>query len=138
VEYAEGVEDIFEDFDDAMRARKSSVNPEYRPILNRIGENAARLALIVAVGVDHKNPVISAEIQRWANAVAEHSFNTTIRGADANIADNEKSAEYLRVRQIIDRKGADGATMKVVTRTIRGAMDGRRIADILTALRQGH
>jgi len=136
VEYAEGVEDIFESFDDRMRARKASISPDYRPILNRVGENAARLALIVAIGVDHKDPVITREIQEWANAVAEHSFNTMIRGADENIADNEKSAEYLRVRRIIQRRGESGITLKMVTRTVRGALDSRRLDDILGALRR--
>ncbi|MCB4767842.1 bifunctional DNA primase/polymerase [Ancylobacter sp. Lp-2] len=70
VEFAPGVEDLFEAFDDRMRAMRTTLDPQYRPILNRVGENAARLALIVAVGCDTKKPVITAEIQDWANAVA--------------------------------------------------------------------
>ncbi|UHS61035.1 bifunctional DNA primase/polymerase [Agrobacterium vaccinii] len=134
--WGEGVDDIFEEFDDRMRAMKKSVDPQYRPILNRVGENAARLALIVAVGCDHKDPVITAEIQRWANAVAEHSLNVILRGADDNIADNDRAAEYLRVKRIIQRKGGEGITAKAVVKALRGAIDRRRLDDILVMLRQ--
>lgn len=132
----EGVDDIFEEFDDRMRAMKKKVDPQYRPILNRVGENAARLALIVAVGCDHKEPVITAEIQRWANAVAEHSLQVILRGADDNIADNDRAAEYLRVKRIVQRKGGEGITAKAVVRALRGAIDRRRLEDILIMLRQ--
>jgi len=129
-----GVDDQFEAFDDAMRLRKRTTDPAYHPILNRVGENAGRLALIVAVGCDPKEPVITEEIQAWANEVAEFSFNTMLLGADANIADNEKSAEYLRVRQIIARKGAQGITSGTLVKSLRGGIETRRLNDILGAL----
>lgn len=132
----EGVDDIFEEFDDRMRAMKKSVDPQYRPILNRVGENAARLALIVAVGCDPKEPVITSEIQQWANSVAEHSLNVILRGADDNIADNDRAAEYLRVKRIVQRKAGEGITAKAVVRALRGAIDRRRLDDILIMLRQ--
>lgn len=134
--WGDGVDDIFEEFDDRMRSMKKSVDPQYRPILNRVGENAARLALIVAVGCDHKEPVITAEIQQWANAVAEHSLKVILRGADENIADNERAAEYLRVKRIILRKGGEGITSKAVVKSLKGAIDRRRLDDILIMLRQ--
>lgn len=136
VGWAPGVDDIFEDFDDEMRGLRGKIPAEYRPILNRVGENAARLALIVAVGCDPKDPVITKEIQEWANTVAKASFETMIRGADDNIADNEKSAEYLRVRTIVTRSGKEGITLKFITKTLRGAIDRRRLDDILTSLRE--
>lgn len=133
-EYAQGVEDIFESFDDRMRAMRTTLDPQYRPILNRVGENAARLALIVAVGCDPKEPVITKEIQEWANAVAEASFGTIVAGAHANIADNDRAAEYLRVRGIIERTKAEGITRGWVIKRLRGAIDGRRLDDILAQL----
>ncbi|MGA1803655.1 DNA-primase RepB domain-containing protein [Rhizobium sp. HT1-10] len=135
-EWGEGVDDLFEEFDDRIRAMKKAVDPQYRPILNRVGENAARLALIVAVGCDPKDPVITTEIQEWANAVAEHSLGVILRGANDHISDNEKSAEYLRVRTSITRKGAAGMTQRDVLKSLRGALDKRRLEDILTMLRQ--
>ncbi len=136
VEWGDGVDDLFEEFDDRIRAMKKSVDPQYRPILNRVGENAARLALIVAVGCDPKSPIITEEIQTWANSVAEHSLRVILKGASENISDNEKSAEYLRIRTIITRSGSAGVTAKGVVKAIRGALDRRRLEDILTMLRQ--
>ena len=136
VKFAPGVEDLFEAFDDRMRAIRTTLDPQYRPILNRVGENAARLALIVAVGCDPKEPVITTEIQEWANAVAEASFNTIVRGAHANIADNDRAAEYLRVRGIIERSGSKGLTKGRLVLRLRGAIEGRRLDDVLGQLQE--
>ncbi|GCA51773.1 hypothetical protein KGO5_04230 [Sinorhizobium sp. KGO-5] len=135
-EWAPGVDDLFEDFDDRIRAMKKTIDPQYRPILNRVGENAARLALIVAVGCDPKEPIITREIQEWANAVAEHSLHVILRGANDNIADNDRAAEYLRVRQQVVRRGQSGITLRDIVKNLRGAIDKRRLEDILAMLRQ--
>lgn len=135
-QWGNGVDDLFEDFDDRIRAMKRTIDPQYRPILNRVGENAARLALIVAVGCDPKEPIITREIQTWANAVAEHSLNVILRGANDNIADNDRAAEYLRVRQQITRRGSDGITAREIVKNLRGAIDRRRLEDIMAMLRQ--
>ncbi|MDX0592403.1 DNA primase [Sinorhizobium medicae] len=135
-EWAPGVDDLFEDFDDRIRGMRKTIDPQYRPILNRVGENAARLALIVAVGCDPKEPVITREIQEWANAVAEHSLQVILRGANDNIADNDRAAEYLRVRQQVVRRGLSGITLREIVKNLRGAIDKRRLEDILSMLRQ--
>lgn len=135
-QWGDGVDDLFEDFDDRIRSMKRTIDPQYRPILNRVGENAARLALIVAVGCDPKEPIVTREIQTWANAVAEHSLNVILRGANDNIADNDRAAEYLRVRQQIARRGSDGITAREIIKNLRGAIDRRRLEDIMAMLRQ--
>ncbi|WEX75061.1 hypothetical protein PYH37_000394 [Sinorhizobium numidicum] len=135
-EWATGVDDLFEDFDDRIRGMRKTIDPQYRPILNRFGENAARLALIVAVGCDPKEPIITSEIQTWANAVAEHSLQVILRGANDNIADNDRAAEYLRVRQQVTRRGQSGITTRDIVKNLRGSIDKRRLEDILAMLRQ--
>ncbi|WP_234834526.1 bifunctional DNA primase/polymerase [Sinorhizobium meliloti] len=135
-EWAPGVDDLFEDFDDRIRGMRKTIDPQYRPILNRVGENAARLALIVAVGCDPKEPVITSDIQTWANAVAEHSLQVILRGATDNIADNDRAAEYLRVRQQVVRRGQSGITLRDIVKNLRGSIDKRRLEDILAMLRQ--
>jgi hypothetical protein len=137
-DWGDGVDDLFEAFDDRIRAMKKSIDPQYRPILNRVGENAARLALIVAVGCDPKEPIITTEIQQWANAVAEHSLRVILNGADMNIADNDKALEYLKVKQIVARKRAGGITMKGLVKAVRGSLDTRRLDDIIRMLRVSH
>lgn len=131
-----GVRDFFEEFDDRIRAMKSTINKKYWPILNRVGENSARLAMIVAVGCDPQSPVITMEIQQWANDVAEHSLKVILKGADNNIADNDRQAEYLRVRAMIERKGKDGMKFAIIVKNLKGAIPGPRLEDILTMLQQ--
>lgn len=133
-EYGAGVEEMFESFDDRIRAMRGSLDPQYRPILNRVGENAARLALIVAVGCDHRSPTITQDIQQWANDVAEASFYNLLHGARENIADNERSAEYLKVSRMIARAEAAGMTRGIVERRLRGSIDKRRLDDIFAGL----
>jgi hypothetical protein len=130
--YAPGVDDLFEAFDDRMRAMM--VDPQYRPIRSRVGENAARLALIVAVGCDPKEPIITREIQEWANAVAEASFRTIMRGADNNIADNDKSREYLRIKRMIDDAKSQGMTLGIIARRVKGSLDLQRLDSVVTQL----
>ncbi|MGH6774585.1 bifunctional DNA primase/polymerase [Brucella tritici] len=135
VEYASSdVDDFFEEFDDSMRAMKKKVKVEYAPICNRVGENAARLAMIVAVGTNPREPIITMEIQQWANAVAEHSFKLLLKGADENIADNHLSAEYIRVRNMIIRRGNNGLRHKDLTKNLQSGIRDQRLDEILRAL----
>lgn len=132
--YADGVEDVFEGFDDRMRALK--VDPQYRPIRSRVGEHAARLALIVAVGCDPEEPVITLEIQEWANRIAEASFRAILRGAHDNVADNEKGREYLRIKRMVDAAKSDGLALGVITRRVKGGLDRNRLNDVLAQLEE--
>lgn len=131
-----GVHMMFEEFDNEIRSRKKKVEPKYRPILNRVAENAGRLALIVAVGCDHKNPVITRGIQEWANAVAENALSVIIAGASENIADNALQREYMRVLNIVTRTKKKGITHGSILRTVKGSIQNRRIDDILVNLRK--
>lgn len=131
VPYGEGAEEVFEAFDDAIRAEAPRTDPEMRPVLMRVAENAGRLALIVAVGCNPGEPVITVEIQEWANAVANHSYRTMLRGARDNIADSERQAQYLRIRAMIGRRGADGLSRRDVIKNLRGSIDTRTLDDIL-------
>lgn len=131
-----GVHMMFEEFDNEIRGRKKKVDPKYRPILNRVAENAGRLALIVAVGCDHKAPVITMEIQEWANRVAENALNVLMAGASENVADNALQREYMRVRNMVNRTTKKGITHSRVLKNIDGSIQNRRIDDILINLRK--
>lgn len=135
VEYAsDEVDNFFEEFDDSMRAMKKKIAPEYHPLANRVGENAARLAMIVAVGANPREPIITMEIQHWANTVAEHSFRLLIKGAKDSISDNPLSAEYLKVRKVIARAGKKGLRHKELVRTLKGSIRDQRLDEVLGAL----
>ncbi|MGO4666584.1 DUF3987 domain-containing protein [Bosea sp. 2RAB26] len=134
VPYGDDAEDEFEGFDDRIRAEAPSTDPAFRPVLMRVAENAGRLALIVAVGCNPGEPVITVEIQRWANDVAEASYRTMVRGAADNIADNDRQASYLRVRSMIARRRREGLAQGKLVSNLRGSIDSRMLDDILGQL----
>ena len=134
VPYGEGAEELFEAFDDAIRAEAPRTDPEMRPVLMRVAENAGRLALIVAVGVNPGEPVITTEIQTWANAVADASYRTMLAGARDNIADGERQSQYLRVRNMIARRGSEGLSRRDIIKNLRGSIDTRTLEDIFQQL----
>lgn len=134
VPYADDAEEVFESFDDRIRAEAPRTDPAFRPVLMRVAENAGRLALIVAVGCNPGEPVITVEIQQWANAVAEESYRTMVRGASDNIADNDRQAHYLRVRNMINRKAKEGLAQGKLVSNLRGSIDSRVLDDILGQL----
>ncbi|MGX1786077.1 DUF3987 domain-containing protein [Bosea sp. NPDC055332] len=136
VPYGEGAEEVFEAFDDAIRAEGPRTDPDMRPVLMRVAENAGRLALIVAVGSNPGEPVITTEIQEWANAVASHSYRTMLRGAADNIADGERQSQYLRVRFMIGRRGAEGLSRRDIIKSLRGSIDTRTLDDIFRQIQE--
>lgn len=133
-QWASGVDDIWENFDQRIRDEAPRIAPEYRPLINRVSEHAAKLALIVAVGCNHRDVVITREIQEWANAVAEYSFRFVLAGADENISDNDRSKEYLRIRGMISRAGKNGLTRSELVKRLKGNMTTLRIEEILGQL----
>jgi hypothetical protein len=90
VPFGEGGEGVFEGFAQRIKKELRRTKPELQPILSRVAENAIRLSLIVSIGIDPVRPTITAEIQDWANKVAEHSGRTLIKGASESIAENDK------------------------------------------------
>jgi hypothetical protein len=117
-----------------MFARMDSAAAECEPIYARVAENAGRLALIVAVGCNPDAPIITADIMRWACAVALASAEMLMTQAEDRVADNDRQAEYKKVRAIVAEAGRKGITQKEIVRRLKGVMDKRRLDDILEML----
>ena len=135
VPFGDGAEEAFEEFCLRIEKEMDRTRTEHQPILSRLGENSIRLSLIVAVGVNPNDPIITAEIQAWANDVAEHSGRTLIKGAREHIAENESHAEYLKIKRYIEHSGKEGISRSVINHRINGTIELRRIESILTQLR---
>src|SRR6056297_274957 len=80
------------------------------PILARIAENAAKVALVLAVGRDAVHPVIRLEDAVWAVDFVRHFARRTIDAVDRHVADTETEAHRKRLREIIRKAGAAGVT----------------------------
>lgn len=88
----------------------------YTAILARIGENAMKLALIVAVGRDPSRPVMELRDAEWAIGFVRHFAKRTMDAVERHVADTETEAHLKRIREIIRAAGSEGITKSEVTR----------------------
>ncbi|GAB4119030.1 MAG: bifunctional DNA primase/polymerase [Rhodothalassiaceae bacterium] len=102
------------------------------PILARIGENAAKIALILAVSNDPVRPVIGAREADWAIGFVRHYAELAMAEIERRVADNEIERSHKRVMEVI--RSADGGITKndLIRRT--QFLDKRQRDDILAAL----
>tara|TARA_R110000868_G_scaffold33841_7_gene122538 strand:- start:3711 stop:5981 length:2271 start_codon:yes stop_codon:yes gene_type:complete len=75
------------------------------PIVNRWGENAAKLALVAAISDAPSAPLITARHVTWAWALAEHCIRSLIQDAERFIADSEFEQRLNRALNIIRDHG---------------------------------
>jgi hypothetical protein len=97
----------------------------------RVGEQAAKLAMIRAISDCPTNPVITAEHVTWGMSLADHCTRTLIREADRHIADNETEAAHKRVLDIIRKSGT--ITQNELTRRTQ-SLKGKERVEIINAL----
>lgn len=132
--WGEGAEAAFEAFTARMFRLMDKSAPELRPIYARVGENAMRLALIVAVGIDPVNPVLTGEVFDWGSRLALLSAHMLIAQVEERVADNDFQAAYKRVRALVLRTGAAGLTKRDLSKRLKGSIESRRLDDILRQL----
>jgi hypothetical protein len=88
----------------------------FTALLARIGENALKLALIVAVGRDPTNPAIDLSAADWAIDFVRHYARRTIAEVERHVADTETEAHLKRLKEVIRAAGSTGITKSEVTR----------------------
>ena len=85
-------------------------------ILARIGENALKLALIVAVGRDPARPEIDITAADWAIDFVRYYAQRTMAAVERHVADTETEAHLKRLKEIIRAAGSKGITKSEITR----------------------
>ncbi|MFN4143978.1 PriCT-2 domain-containing protein [Aestuariivirga sp.] len=105
----------------------------YTAILARIGENAMKLALIVAVGRDPSRPVIELRDTEWAIGFVRHFAKRTMDAVERHVADTETEAHLKRIREIIRAAGSEGVSKSEITRASQW-LKARDRDDILATL----
>lgn len=132
--WGDGAKRSFDAFVDVMFRAMDSAAPEQEPIWARVAENAMRLALIAAAGTDPERPVITADMMNWATDVAHRSAKMLLAQVEDRVADNDRQAEYKRVRSIIASYRRNGTNRSDVARRLNGIMDRRRMNDVIDQL----
>ncbi|MBF0263147.1 MAG: PriCT-2 domain-containing protein, partial [Magnetococcales bacterium] len=82
----------------------------YSPILARVWEHAAKVAMIRAVAANPSSPVIRRQDAHWAIALVRYSVNTMIQDVEHHVADNLIEQNHKRVLEIIRAAGRNGVT----------------------------
>ena len=85
-------------------ARKVAGTPQ-AAIVNRLGENAAKLALVCAISRSPSAPSIGAHEITWGWAVAEHCTKSLLMEGQRFIADTEYERKANKLIEIIRRHG---------------------------------
>ena len=109
---------------DIFRALGAEITNELRQargtaftaILARIAENAQKLALVRAVGIDPAAPAISAEDAEWAIKLVRHFARSTMIAVERHVADNEVERNHKRILEIIRSAGKAGVTKSELSR----------------------
>lgn len=107
------------------------------PILARIAENAAKVALVLAVGRDAVKPVIRVVDAVWAIDFVRHFARRTIDAVERHVADTETEAHLKRLREIIRKAGTAGVTKSELTRASQWLRARDRDDILLTLVESG-
>lgn len=103
-------------------------------IVNRLGENAAKLALISAISRDPAHPEIAERDVEWAWLLAEHCTRTLLKDAGRFMADSDYERKVNRLVEIITKHGPISDAMIYNRHSFR--LPARERADMLRDLVQ--
>lgn len=116
---------------------RASAGTAFTAILARIGENASKLALIVAVGLNPASPEIDITAAEWAIGFVRHYARRTMEAVERHVADTETEAHLKRVREIIRTAGDAGITKSDITRASQWLKSRDRDDILLTLIESG-
>ena len=116
---------------------RAAAGTAFTAILARIGENALKLALIVAVGRDPAKPEIDLTAADWAIDFVRHYARRTMEAVERHVADTETEAHLKRLKEIIRAAGAKGITKSEITRASQWLKSRDRDEILLTLIESG-
>lgn len=118
---------------ETIEEKERAVAADAQPFVRRIVENSIKLALIVAVGTDPKEPVITEAIFEWAAGVAWTCAASMLAEVGERLADNQREANYKKIQGLIKKAGAKGITEGRLADRCK-AIDGWQRKEILDDL----
>ncbi|MGR3732189.1 PriCT-2 domain-containing protein [Limimaricola soesokkakensis] len=116
---------------------RAAAGTAFTAILARIGENALKLALIVAVGRNPAQPEIDLSATEWSIGFVRHYARRTMEAVERHVADTETEAHLKRLKEIIRAAGAKGITKSEVTRASQWLKARDRDEILLTLIESG-
>lgn len=101
---------LFESIKESADEHERRTVAEGRPFVRRIIENAIKLAMIAAVGIDPEDPIITEANFDWAANVAWTCAASMLAEVNDRLADNQREANYKKIAGLIRRAGDKGLT----------------------------
>ena len=95
---------------ETIESKENAVAAESQPFMRRIIENAIKLAIIAAVGIDPKRPEITEVVFEWAACLAWTCAAAMLAEVGERLSDNQREANYKRIQGLIKKAGAKGIT----------------------------
>lgn len=130
----EGAREAFRDLSrDITRRLRETRDTPFTALLARIGENAAKVALVRAVSLDPASPVIRLEDARWAIDFVRHFAERTIVDIGRHVADNDTERNHKKVLEIVRQMGPAGLTKNDLIRRTQ-FLDKRQRDDLIATL----
>ena len=112
---------------------RDSRNTPFTSILARIGENAAKVALILAVSADPVGPVVRGGDADWAIRFVGTCADRAMAEIDRHIADNDTERNHKRLLEIVRAAGAVGLTKSELIRRSQ-FLDRRQRDEVIAVL----
>jgi hypothetical protein len=103
------------------------------PILSRVAENAAKIALVSAVGRSPFKPHMTIEDFAIGHAIARWSARTMIQSISLFVADNDTERDANDLERFVVEAGRDGRLMRELQRKFR-RIKARELKDAIGAL----
>lgn len=116
---------------------RAAAGTAFTAIPARIGENALKLALIVAVGRNPAHPEIDITAADWAIGFVRHYAQRTMEAVERHVADTETEAHLKRLKEIIRAAGATGIAKSEITRASQWLKARDRDEILLTLIESG-
>lgn len=121
----------------AYRREKSAManaNVMRKPVYKRAAEHVNKLALVVAVGCDPQQPVITVSGLEWARMVVECSMTALFAAMEDRIADSDHQQNYLWVKRMIFEAGRFGISQIDLRKAVNGRFEKRKLDEIIAQL----
>lgn len=110
----EDVYSLWEDLDDLCTDLMKC--PISSAVYSRVAENAAKLALIYSISIDHERPVIDKVALDWASEISLWTANMLVNRSNDRVADNQVEANVKKVLRFVKSFGKEGGTQSQLTR----------------------
>lgn len=135
VPWTADAEGILRSVKETIEAKEALVAAESQPFVRRIIENSIKLAIIAAVGIDPKEPIITEAVFEWAVCVAWTCAAAMLAEVGERLADNQREANYKKISAMIKKAGVKGMTEGKIADRCK-AIDGWQRDEILKDLQK--